>query len=185
MRLEDVARDAPTFDFRAYFGGHVRASGWFADRFGRPRRHFCGDFVGRLEGECLVLDETLHFCDGVTEHRVWRVFIDADGQFLAESESLVDRARGQVKGNALAMHYAMRVATTNGSSPRFDFDDLMLLQPDGSLQNLTQVRKFGFRLGTVCTQYARHDGQATCASRRPPVAAADGWAGAPGSSADD
>ena len=170
MRLEDVASETPVFDFGAYFEGHVRASGWFADRFGRPRRHFCGDFVGVRDEEAFVLDETLRYTDGVTERRVWRVTIEADGAFRATSDSLVDDARGQVRGNALAMRYAMPVATSGGRSPVFDFDDLMLLQPDGSLHNLTRVKKWGVLLGTVSTQYVRHDGRATCATCSPPRA---------------
>ena len=64
----------------------------------------------------------------------------------------------------------MRVATKDGPSPVLRFDDLMLLQPDGSLHNVTQVRRWGVRLGTVSTQYERHDGAGTCAARLPPEA---------------
>ena len=162
MRLDDVARDTPRFDFPAYFEGHTRASGWFSDRFGRPRRHFCGDFHGLRDGEALSLDEVLHYTDGVREQRLWRVTIDACGAFRAESDSLIGVAEGRLRGNALEMRYTMSILTVGGGQPTFDFVDFMLLQPDGSLHNVTHVKKWGVRIGTVSTLYARHDGSATC-----------------------
>jgi len=170
MRVDDVASATPAFDFEAYFDGHTRASGWFADRFGKPRRHFCGDFVGARQGDDFLLDETLDYTDGVLEKRLWRVSISAEGVFRASSESLVGEARGVIRGSALEMHYTMRVSTADGGEPTFDFDDFMILQPDGSLHNITHVKKWGVRLGVVSTQYARHDGSETCASRSPPLA---------------
>ena len=172
MRLDDVASDTPRFDFRAYFDGHTRASGWFADRFGRPRRHFCGDFTGTREGEDLVLDEVLRYTDGIVERRLWRVRVGAAGELSAESESLVDGARGRVRGNALEMRYAMRIVKPAGGGLTLDFHDFMFLQPDGGLHHLTHVRKWGMRVGTVSTQYVRHDGSASCATRSPPLARA-------------
>ena len=171
MHVDDVSSEMPAFDFRAYFEGHTRASGWFADRFGKPRRHFCGDFLGRADGDELVLDEALYYTDGVVEKRLWRVSVTDAGVFTATSDSLVGRASGVVRGNTLEMRYAMPVATADGGTPTFGFHDFMILQPDGSLHNLTHVKKWGVRLGTVSTQYDRHDGSETCASRSPPVAA--------------
>lgn len=168
MKLNDVVSESPTFDFHAYFNGHTRASGWFSDRFGKPRRHFCGDFLGTVEGDELVLDEALYYTDGVIDERVWRVSISDDGEFTARAESLVGEARGRIIGNGLQMQYTMRLAMADGSEGTFDFNDFMLLQPDGSLHNITQVKKWGVRLGTVSTQYARHDGSQTCDSRSPP-----------------
>lgn len=170
MQVDDVASETPPFDFRTYFTGHTRASGWFADRFGKPRRHFCGDFVGRRDGDELVLDERLFYTDGVEETRVWRVSVDDEGIFTATSESLIGEARGVIRGNTLEMHYRMAVKTVDGKGPVFDFDDFMILQPDGSLHNITHVKKWGVRLGSVSTQYDRHDGSETCATRAPPLA---------------
>ena len=165
MRADDAGGDSPRFDFPAYFEGHTRASGWFCDRLGRPRRHFCGDFLGTRDGEGLLLDEVLHYTDGVREHRLWRVTVDASGAFRAESDSLLGVAEGAQRGNALEMRYTMSILTAGGGRPTFDFEDLMLLQPDGSLHNITHVKKWGVRIGTVSTQYERHDGSVTCAAR--------------------
>lgn len=162
MNLASIAKDSPQFEFKDFFLGHTRASGWFSDRFGKPRRHFCGDFLGTLDGDKLVLDEKLYYTDGVFEERIWRVEISEAGVFVAESDSLLGQARGQVLGNTLAMDYSMRVNIDQGKQWDLDMKDFMILQPDGSLHNITQVYKWGVRLGSVSTQYQHHDGQDLC-----------------------
>ena len=162
MTIESLARDTPTFDFREYFQGHTRASGWFSDRFGRPRRHFCGDFIGTEKNGKLELEETLFYSDDVTESRVWLVDLQTDGNFSATSDSLIGNATGTFKGNTLAMNYTMRVKIAEDKEWVLGMKDFMLLQPDHSLHNITQVYKWGIRIGTVSTQYTRHDGSQMC-----------------------
>jgi len=162
IELDDIGSDAPEFDFEAFFEGHTRASGWFSDRGGVPQRHFCGDFEGTYDGDEFVLDERLFYTDGVVEDRVWRVQIDDTGAFTARSDTLVGDAEGQVQGNGLQMRYTMVIAVADGTEYQFDFNDFMLLQPDGSLHNITRVKKFGIWLGTVTTQYTHHDGSEGC-----------------------
>ena len=164
MKLDDLAKQSPQFDFNDFFLGHTKASGWFSDRFGKPRRHFCGDFLGTLDGDKLVLDEKLFYTDGVVEERVWRVEITQNGVFRAESGSLLGDATGQITGNTLAMKYAMRVKIEEGKQWDLAMKDFMMLQPDGSLHNVTQVYKWGLRLGTVSTQYIHHDGNMKCSN---------------------
>ena len=162
MTIEGLARDTPTFDFREYFQGHTRASGWFSDRFGKPRRHFCGDFFGTEKNGKLELDETLFYSDDVTESRLWLVDLQSEGKFSATSDSLIGDATGTFSGNALAMIYTMRVKIAEDKEWVLGMKDFMLLQPDHSLHNITQVYKWGIRIGTVSTQYTRHDGSQMC-----------------------
>ena len=155
MNIDDIARPSPEFDFRAHFLGHMRASGWFADRFGNVRRHFCGDFHGSYDGDIFVLDESLEYSDGVSEKRQWRVTIDEQGNFRAESKSLVGDAIGRLLGNTLQLKYRMNVELANDKTWELKMNDWMFLQPDGSLHNITQVYKWGLRIGSVNTQYSR------------------------------
>lgn len=157
MSVEKINAGAtPTFDFVSYFEGHRKASGWFADRFGNVKRHFCGDFIGTLRDDgALKLDERLVYSDGLIETRVWLVNITDDGKFIAESDSLVGTANGVLKGNTLNMQYVMNVLVAPEKTWKLSMDDYMILQPDGSLHNITQVKKFGIRIGSVSTQYSR------------------------------
>jgi len=156
MSVEQVHRASPEFDFVSYFEGHRKASGWFADRFGNVKRHFCGDFIGTLRADgTFVLDEKLVYSDGIIETRVWDVNITSDGKFTAESASLVGSASGIIKGNTLNMQYIMNVLVAPEKTWTLSMDDYMILQPDGSLHNITHVKKFGIRIGSVSTQYSR------------------------------
>jgi hypothetical protein len=157
MKIEEVASATPVFDFKSFFTGHTRASGWFSDRFGKPRRHFCGDFVGTGLGDEFILDEKLYYADGVHEERVWRIRIDEDGSFRGESDSLEGPASGRVVGNTLGMEYTMQVMISDDRQWKLSMKDFMMLQPDGSLHNITQVYKWGIRIGTVSTQYQHLD----------------------------
>lgn len=151
------------FNFAEFFHGHTRASGWFSDRFGNPRRHFCGDFYGHYDDSQFILDEKLYYTDGVYEEKVWRVMVGEDGAFSAESPSLIGKATGQIAGNTLSMKYSMKVKIEEGKLWDLDMKDKMILQPDGSLHNITQVYKWGVRIGTVSSQYQHHDGDQMCA----------------------
>ena len=152
----------PVFDFGEFFHGHTRASGWFADRFGTPRRHFCGDFYGYYDQGRFILDEKLYYTDGVLEERVWKVRVSEDGVFSAQSDSLTTDATGLVSGNTLAMRYSMKVKVDDDKHWNLDMRDLMMLQPDGSLHNINHVYKWGIRIGTVSAQYIHHDGDRLC-----------------------
>ncbi len=149
------------FDFIAYFEGHRRVSGWFSDPFGKVRRHFCGDFFGTVQPDgSLELDETLNYSDGMQERRVWMVSVSDAGEFSATSDSLVGDAKGTITGNTLRFQYVMNVQIDPKTNWTLSMNDAMFLQPDGSLHNVTHVKKFGVRIGTVSTQYFKGDAKA-------------------------
>jgi len=149
----------PKFDFGDFFHGHTKASGWFSDRFGKPRRHFCGDFYGSYEDGCFRLDETLFYTDGIQEHRVWDVNVTDSGVFTGKSDSMIGDAHGRIVGDTLRMRYKMKIMIEEGKFWDLDMKDMMILQPDGSLHNITHVYKWGVRIGTVSTQFHHYDGK--------------------------
>lgn len=156
MNVVKFSTGAPTFDFISFFEGHRRASGWFSDRFGNVKRHFSGDFFGTLgQDGSLRLDETLIYSDGLVETRQWNVTVSDEGVFHAESDSLIGSADGIIVGDALNMKYVMKVQIDAKTVWKLSMNDFMFLQPDGSLHNMTHVKKYGFRIGTVSTQYFR------------------------------
>lgn len=155
---------AQAFSFEDFFQGHTRAAGWFADRFGKPRRHFCGDFYGHREKNAFVLDEKLFYTDGLVETRSWAVNINESGVFTAESESLVGSARGLVNSDTLSMRYSMKTLVDEGKFWDLDMRDSMILQPDGTVHNTNHVYKWGIRIGTVSAIYSKHDGDRLCGS---------------------
>lgn len=164
VNFKQLSTQGPEFDFADYFEGHTRASGWFADRFGNVKRHFCGDFYGEKTGDVFNLDEKLYYSDGIVEERLWSVAISPEGVFTAESDSLIGTAIGEMKGSGLRMEYVMNVMIAENKFWKLKMNDYMFYQPDRSLHNITEVIKWGMRIGNVSTQYHRHDGSQTCAA---------------------
>lgn len=162
MNFEKQSAIGPEFNFVEYFEGHTRASGWFADRFGNVKRHFCGDFYGESVDGVFNLDEKLFYSDGIVENRVWEVSIDDAGKFVAESDALVGAATGIQTGSALHLQYVMNVLVGVDKTWKLSMNDFMFYQPDFSLHNTTEVKKWGVRIGNVSTQYSKHDGSKTC-----------------------
>lgn len=161
MKLSEIKRESPKFDFENYFTGHTRVSGWFSDRFGNVKRHFCGDFYGQRDSSYFILDESLYYTDNVEEHRVWTIEFDKQG-FVATSPALVGQARGNILGNTLQMRYKMKVDVGGGDTWLLGMNDWMFYQPDGSLHNSAIVSKWGVKIGTVSAQYAKHNGELLC-----------------------
>lgn len=164
-RIADNSSGSKVFDFCEYFNGHTRASGWFSDRFGNPRRHFCGDFYGSHKKDGFYLNEVLYYTNGMLDERSWKVTISDKGIFRAQSESLIGEAHGLMSGDRLSMHYSMRVKIEKDKHWDLDMKDVMIKQPDGSLHNIAHVLKWGVRIGTISTQYHRHDGNELCFDR--------------------
>ena len=162
VNFKQLSTQGPEFNFVEYFSGHTRASGWFADRFGNVKRHFCGDFYGEQKGEVFDLVEKLYYSDGIIEDRVWSVSIQPNGEFKAESDSLVGAAVGEQSGSGLKLHYIMNVMIAEDKFWKLKMNDYMFFQPDRSLHNSTEVKKWGIRIGNVSTQYYKHDGSETC-----------------------
>ena len=161
MKLKEVAVTEPKFDFAEYFSGHTKASGWFTNRFGQVKRHFCGDFFGSIIDGKFVLDEQLYYLDGIVEERVWTLTMNDSG-FVGEGDALVGQVIGEIEGNTLQLLYSMRVEVSKGKTWTLNFNDWMFLQPDGSLHNHTKVSKWGLNVGTVTTQYTQHEGELLC-----------------------
>lgn len=162
VNFDHLSKQGPEFDFVDYFEGHTRASGWFADRFGNVKRHFCGDFIGTVKDDIFELDEVLYYSDGVIEKRVWDVSIGPNGEFSAESDALVGPATGVLQGSGLQLHYIMNVMIAEGKFWKLTMNDYMFYQPDRALHNMTEVKKWGVRIGNVSTQYYKHDGSQMC-----------------------
>jgi hypothetical protein len=157
-KLASISSDAPDFDFIAFFSGNTRVNGWFSDRFGKPRRHFCGDFHGTLSGNTLHLHEELRYTNGITDQRLWVVGVSQAGGFTGESESLIGNAVGTVHGSTLRIEYRMKLLIEKDKFWELDMVDTMILQADGSLHNITHVYKWGVRIGSVSAMYLKHSG---------------------------
>ncbi len=155
MKIEDVASNTLEFDFFRYFDGHTRATGWFTDRFGNVRRHFDGDFRGIHVNGVFELTEELRYTDGVVEQRQWHVRKSGDGRFTATSDSLVGEAKGVQQGNTANFRYSMYIDLKGGKRWLVRINDWFFLQQDGSVHNVSEVYKWGIKIGSVSNVFQK------------------------------
>ena len=148
MKAEDFTGRTPRFVLENYFDGKVRAWGIVRDRFGTVRRQFTVDMTGTWDGAVLTLDEFFVYDDGETQQRTWRVRKHDDHNYDGSAADVIGSATGRSFGNALNWSYTLALPI-GGRTWHVDFDDWMLLQPDGVLINRADMSKFGIRIGEI------------------------------------
>jgi len=155
MRIEDFSGREPRLELFSYFDGRSRAWGIFEDRFGRLRREFTVDIVGRRDGaDGFVLEEDFVYADGEIQRRVWRLRRTGPDTFEGTADDVVGVAQGRTAGNALNWRYVLALKVGE-STWNVDFDDWMFLQPDGVMINRARVSKWGFDIGEVTLSFQR------------------------------
>lgn len=156
MKIEQFRQAEPRLILETYFDGRVLAWGWFEDRFGQVRRQFFVEIDGRWDGHQLVLNEAFEYSDGETETRVWTITPDGEGGYSGRADDIIGTARGESAGNALNWRYRMDLKVGD-QYWRVNFDDWMLLQPDGVMLNRARVSKWGLTLGEVRLFFLKPD----------------------------
>jgi hypothetical protein len=135
-------------DIFDYFHGRVKAWGFFEDRFGNLRRSFTVDIVGSIVSGKLILDEHFHFDDGERQTRIWTIQKNGYNHYLGTADDVIGLAKGTLHCEQVRWRYRMYL-NINRRKVKVQFDDLMVLQPDGVLLNRARVSKFGLCIGTV------------------------------------
>lgn len=148
MKPEDFSGKTPKLDIFEYFSGQSRAWGLFEDRFGKVRRQFTVDILGRVTNDTLTLEEDFVYDDGERARRVWTIERTAEKTYRGRAADVVGEAIGLASGNALNWTYRMDLKVGDGTW-RVAFDDWMFLQSDGVLINRARVKRFGIEIGSV------------------------------------
>lgn len=154
MEPETFAGTEPRLVIEEYFAGQTKAWGIFEDRFGKLRRQFTVDIVGRWDGDTLVLEEDFTFADGEKSRRVWRIKKLDDHAYEGRADDVIGTARGFSYGNALQWRYDMDLKVGDRTW-RVGFNDWMFLQPGGVLINRAKVSKWGINVGEVTLAFQK------------------------------
>lgn len=136
------------FDILAYFEGRTLADGIFEDRFGKVKRRFTVDMMGKAEGNTLTLDEAFVFDDGEEQQRTW-ILQRGEGQaFTGTCADAVSTAHGRFEAGMAFLSSQLRLAVgTRQIAMRFD--DVFYKTGSGTVLNRSTVSKWGIRLGQV------------------------------------
>ena len=158
IRASDIApqRRGPLFELTTFLEGRTSAWGVFEDRFGKVRRRFTVDMIGRWRDGIFYLDETFAYDGGTHETRIWRVAPDAKGQFTATCADCVGTAYGSCDADTIRMSYRFRLKLDTRSID-VHFDDRIYRVGDGIAVNRATMSKWGVKLGEVSLFFRRDD----------------------------
>ena len=150
------AVETSRFDFTRFLHGETTAWGMIEDRFGRVRRKFTAQMVGRWNGDVFVLDEVFTFDDGEVESRTWQVSPGSNGSFTATCDDCEGRAIGSCSLDLISMRYRFKLRIS-GRTVSVDFDDRIHRAANGVALNRATIRKWGIRIAELWVVFVRNE----------------------------
>ena len=142
------SKNSPKMDIRNYFRGDLEAFGILQDRGGKVIKTFTVKMNGTWQGNDGKLVEDFVFSDGKTDHRVWDLKVFDDNNFTGKAGDVVDIAKGEQYGNAMRMNYILTIPYDD-KKINVSINDWMYLIDNDSLINISELKKFGFKVATL------------------------------------
>lgn len=146
MTYED---SEPVFDPVVFFNGPMVAEGIVLNRSGKVTRHFNATIDARWDEQGGVLDEVFEWSDGEQQTRVWTFERIDQQRYIGRAGDVVRPAQMRFAGNAINMKYVLAVPMSNGRTINVTMDDWLYMVNDQTLINVTEMTKFGFKVGEV------------------------------------
>lgn len=145
---EFVLNNSGYFDLTQFFDGEAHAVGIFEDRFNRVKARFTVIMKGHWEDNIFVLEEIFKFDDGKTDHRVWRVEKQENGEIFASTPDCIRFISGKSKGNSLEMNYLFNLQV-GSRRIKINFSDKLHQLNDKMVINRAVMRKYGIKVGEL------------------------------------
>lgn len=146
--IQDYSNTSPQLDLFSFFSGDLVASGVVRNRSGKVIRHFNADIKASIENNVLILDEYFVFSDGEEQYRKWEISREEGANFTGIANDIVGTAVGSSSGQALRWQYKMKLKS-KGREFLISFDDWIFQVNDKTLINITDLTKWGFKVGEV------------------------------------
>ncbi len=150
------SKNQPKLDIRQYFNGKLEAYGILQDRSGKVIKTFTVDITGSWKRNEGTLVEHFEFSDGKTDDRTWTLKMIDDHNFTGSAHDIVGISNGQQYGNAVKMNYIITVPV-DGKKYDIKVKDWLFLVDEKSLVNVSDMTKFGFRVGRLAIGFKKLD----------------------------
>ncbi|WP_028669150.1 DUF3833 domain-containing protein [Saccharospirillum impatiens] len=137
------------FDPVEYFNGSLVAEGVVRGRNGEVSRYFNATIDARWDERGGVLDEVFIWSDGERQTRVWQFERVGESHYRGTAGDVVKPAEMRFAGNAVNMKYVLAVPLDSGRTINVTMDDWLYQVNDQTLINVTEMTKFGFKVGEV------------------------------------
>lgn len=147
-KLEYYENNKPKLDLRSFFSGDFNAWGGIYDFRGKLTRTFHIKMKGTWQGNEGLLEEWFSFDDGEKLERTWKISFKNDNMFIGNANDVIGEAIGNQKGNAVNVHYTLRIPY-DGKTLDLKMDDWMYLVEDNVMLNRTSMKKFGLKVGEI------------------------------------
>ena len=145
---QDYAHLVPSIDLRENLRGTLLCRGMIFGPTGRVTSRFEAVMRMTWDGDSGSMEEDFLYDDGTRQSRSWHLTVLEDGWIRAEASDVIGTARGRQCGNAFGMRYRIVLPPENGGHT-LDAVDWMYLQPDGTILNRSQFRKFGIKVAEL------------------------------------
>ena len=157
---KDYADQQPALNMVQYLTGRTTAWGMAQSRSGEVVRRFRIEMTGVPAGSDAVrVHEHDIYTDGRIEDHDWLIRNAGPHEVLATSDQIVGQASGEQYGNALNLHYTLKVRMASGSLWHFGVSDWFFQQTPCRLINVTYGSKLGFKAFNVVTFFKKDDCQ--------------------------
>jgi hypothetical protein len=151
----DSYRDSDLqFDPVQFFNGDLVAEGFVRARSGEVLRSFTATIKGSWTPEKGVLDEHFVWSDGEEQDRVW-TFVPTEYGYAGTAGDVVGEARMEHAGRVIRMLYQLEVPLDSGNSIVVSMEDWMVQSGADRIVSVTDMTKFGFRVGQVVLSMSR------------------------------
>ena len=139
-----------------FFRGRAIAFGAFQSALDGSRRGITVRFIGSWDARTrvLTLREHIRFSDGETQTKTWRLTRSGPRTYTGTREDVLGTAHGFIDDQgAVRLRYRALVGTRTVS-----FNDLLTLEPGGSVKNVASLTYFFVQVGQVELQIRRLPG---------------------------
>ncbi len=149
-------KNSPKLDIRQYLNGNLEAQGILQDRSGAVIKSFVVKMRGSWQGNKGRLEEHFVFSDGKTDERIWEIEVIDDNNFKARAHDTVGFAKGEQYGNAVKMAYVLQVPVDEKIYD-IELTDWIYLIDEKNAINVSQMTKFGLKVGTLTISFKKLD----------------------------
>lgn len=146
--VEHYKDTSPSFDFKKFFSGNLKAYGVVQDYKGEVSRKLVVDMSASWDGNEGVINESFVYDDGETQKRVWKVTLNDDNTLTGTASDIIGMAKGKSSGSVFHWNYDVELPY-DGSTIEVNFDDWMYLVTQSRLINRTSIVKFGVEVGQL------------------------------------
>lgn len=148
------AKNSPKMDIRHYLKGPLEAQGILQNRKGEVIKTFTVKMNGSWKGNDGKLEEYFVFSDGKKDQRTWEIKFSDNNNFIAKAHDTVGIAKGEQYGNAMKMNYVLKI-DVDGTKYDIRLVDWIYLVDERTAINVSQMTKFGFRVGTLTISFKK------------------------------